>query len=260
MYTSIIHDLRASLAAWRLWTLLGWLEVRQRYARSSVGPFWLTISMGVLIASIGLVYGTLFGQKMSDYLPFLSVSLVMWAVFSQTVSDGSTAYINSSAYIRQVANPKLIYVLQVVWRNIIILGHNFVIILLLLVIFGVKSWATLPLFIPALAIYLLNATWIAMVVGLLSARFRDLPQIVAALLQVAFYITPIIFRPNALNRFSFIVKLNPLAYLIDLVRAPLIGQVPDAGTWCLTIGMAIIGWLGALLLTGRYLKRIPYWV
>jgi lipopolysaccharide transport system permease protein len=131
---------------------------------------------------------------------------------------------------------------------------------LLLVVFGVKDWLALPLFIPALVIFILNAMWIAMLAGLLSARFRDLPQIIAALMQVAFYVTPIIYRPDALKRFSFIVEWNPLAYLIDLVRAPLIGQVPDTLTWIITIGMAVLGWIIALLVTGRYLKRIPYWV
>ena len=260
MFTFALVDLKQSITSWRLWTLLGWLEVRQRYARSRVGPFWLTISMGVVIGSIGVVYGTLFGQKMSDYLPFLAISLVMWNAFAQTVQEGSVAYINSGTYIRQASTPKLIYMLQVVWRNLVVLAHNFIIVVLLLAIFGVKSWEALPLFIPALVIYVLNALWIAMLAGLLSARFRDLPQIIGALIQIAFYITPIIYRPNALHRFSFIVEWNPLAYLIDLVRAPLNGQVPDAMTWGVTIGMLVIGWPLALALTGRYLKRIPYWV
>lgn len=260
MLNSIFDDLRASLASWRLWTLLGWLEVRQRYARSLVGPFWLTISMGVMIASIGLVYGTLFGQNMSDYLPFLSSGLVMWTLFAQTVNEGSNAYIASSTYIRQAATPKLLYVLQVVWRNVVILAHNIVIVLALFVLFGVRNWDVLPLFVPALLIYLLNVTWIAMVAGLLSARFRDLPQIVSALIQVAFYVTPIMYRPDALNRFSWIVRFNPLSYLIEVVRAPLIGQAPSALAWGITIGMAVVGWIVALLLTARYLKRIPFWV
>jgi lipopolysaccharide transport system permease protein len=87
-----------------------------------------------------------------------------------------------------------------------------------------------------------------------------LPQIVAALMQIAFYITPIIYRPNALTRFSFIVDLNPLAHLIELVRAPLIGEWPSATTWGVAVGLAVAGWLFALGLTGRYLKRISYWV
>ncbi|PYE16633.1 lipopolysaccharide transport system permease protein [Paraburkholderia silvatlantica] len=260
MLTLALADLKQSIVSWRLWTLLGWLEIRQRYARSRVGPFWLTISMGVMIGSLGVVYGTLFGQNMREYLPFLAASLVMWGLFSQTVQDGSVAYINSGSYIRQMATPKLIYMLQVVWRNLIVMTHNAVIILALLVIFGVKDWATLPLFIPGLLLYLLNILWIAMLAGLLSARFRDLPQIIGALLQVAFYVTPIIFRPNALNRFQFIVEWNPLAYLLDLVRGPLIGQAPSALTWGVTGGMAVVGWTLALWFTGRYAKRIPYWI
>ncbi|HGO6126762.1 MULTISPECIES: ABC transporter permease [Burkholderia] len=255
-----LADLKQSIASWRLWTLLGWLEIRQRYARSRLGPFWLTISMGVMISSLGVVYGTLFGQKLSEYLPYLASSIVLWGLFSQTVQDGSVAYINSSSYIRQMATPKLIYILQVVWRNLIVLVHNFVIIVALLLIFGVKNWETLPMFIPGLFLFILNALWIAMVAGLLSARFRDLPQIIGALLQVAFYVTPIIFRPDALTRFAFIVEWNPLAYLIDVVRGPLIGHMPSALTWGVVIGMAAIGWPLALLLTGRFLKRIPYWV
>jgi lipopolysaccharide transport system permease protein len=260
MFKSASADLRQSLTSWRLWTLLGWLEVRQRYARSRVGPFWLTISMGVMIGSIGVVYGTLFGMSMRDYLPFLSISLVMWTTFAQTVQEGSLAYINSGTYIRQAATPKLIYILQVVWRNLVILAHNFLIVLVLLIIFGVKSWATLPIFIPALVVYMLNAMWIAMLAGLLSARFRDLPQIIAALIQIAFYVTPIIYRPDALKRFSFIVEYNPLAHLVELVRSPLIGQAPSDLTWIVTIGMAVVGWPFALAMTGRFLKRIPYWV
>ncbi|MGY3041535.1 lipopolysaccharide transport system permease protein [Rhodanobacter sp. TND4EL1] len=253
-------DLKQSIASWRLWMLLGWIEIRQRYARSRVGPFWLTISMGVVIASIGVVYGTLFGQKMSEYLPYLAASLVSWGMFASTVQEGSTAYISNAAYIRQVATAKLIYILQVPWRNLLILAHNFVIILILLAIFGVPSWSTLPLFIPGLVILTLNATWMAMLTGLFSARFRDLPQIIASLVQVAFYVTPIMYRPEALTRFSFLVRFNPLTYLLDVVRQPLLGQVPPMQTYMLTIGMAVIGWLLALAVTNRFLKRIPYWI
>lgn len=260
MFNLIFADLKQSIASWRLWTLLGWLEIRQRYARSRVGPFWLTISMGVMIGSMSVVWGALFGVKLSEYLPFLSIGLVMWTIFAQTVQEGSLAYINSATFIRQAATPKLIFVFQVLWRNLVILAHNFIIVLLLLLVFGVKSWSALPLFLPALVLYLANALWVAMIAGLLSARFRDLPQIIAALIQIAFYVTPIIYRPESLTRFRFVVDFNPLAYLIELVRAPLIGQEPTLSTWLIAIGLAVVGWTFALAMTGRYLKRIPYWV
>ena len=255
-----LDDLNESLHRWRLWTLLGWLEIRQRYARSRVGPFWLTISMGVVIGSIGLVYGTLFNQQLSDYLPYLAVSLVIWNLFTSTIQEGSNAYINNSAYIRQVATPKFIYILQVSWRNILIFLHNSAIIVILLLCFGVKRWSTLWLFLPGLVILQLNATWAAALSGLLSARYRDFPQIVASLMQVAFYITPIMYREESLTRYALIVQLNPLAYLIDIVRLPLLGETPSAVIWLFCLAIAAIGWCVTLMMTNRYLNRIAYWV
>jgi lipopolysaccharide transport system permease protein len=257
---SVIKDFAESILSWRLWTLLGWLEVRQRYSRSSLGPFWLTISMAVMIASVGLVYGALFHMNLSEYLPFLSAGIIMWSLFSTITSDGSMAYINSATFIRQAATPKLLFILQVVWRNSVIFAHNIIIVVVLLAIFGVKSWIALLYFLPALLIYLINAAWVATLVSLVSARFRDLPQVIAALLQVAFYVTPIMYRPTALKQYAWIVKWNPLSYLLDLVRGPLTGEIPAPMTWIVSCALALVGWPIALWVTNRYLKRIPYWV
>ncbi|SFW26870.1 ABC transporter permease [Nitrosovibrio sp. Nv17] len=260
MFPTALRDLSASLAAWRLWSLLGWLEIRQRYARSQLGPFWLTISMGVIVGTIGLVYGTLFGQDMENYLPMLGIGLVFWSLLVSIINEGCTAYISSSGYIRQTSTPKLLFMLQVGWRNILIFMHNFLIVIVLLTVFGSKDWATFPLFIPGLMLFILNALWMGQVVGIISARFRDLPQIVASLLQVAFYVTPILFPPGMLDRHRWVLDYNPFAYLLDLVREPLIGHAPSLATWMIGGTMAATGWLLALALTERCLKRIPYWI
>ncbi len=146
------------------------------------------------------------------------------------------------------------------WRNFIIFLHNILIVVLVLAIYGIRSWATLPLFLPGVAILILNALWMATAASLLSARFRDLPQIVMALMQVLFYVTPILFHGSMLKKHAWIVTFNPLAYLIDLVRQPLTGETPALLTWAVGIGMAVLGWGFALVLTGRYHKRIPYWL
>lgn len=253
-------DLVASIRAWRLWSLLGWLDIRQRYARSKLGPFWLTISMGVMIGAIGLVFGTLLGQNMTDYLPMLSIGLVAWTMFSTTITEGCNAYISSATYIRQVNTPRLIYLFQALWRNFIIFLHNIVIVAVVLAIFGVKSWVTMPLMLPGLILLMLNALWMAVVVGVISARFRDLPQIVNSLMMMMFYVTPIMFTTSQLKKHEWIVTYNPFAYVIEVVRGPLMGEIPAAQTWIVAGVMALVGWLIALLLTGRFHKRIPYWV
>lgn len=260
MFSIALRDLSASLAAWRLWSLLGWLEIRQRYARSKLGPFWLTISMGVIVGSIGVVYGTLFNQNIAVYLPMMGIGLVFWSLLTSIINESCMAYINSAGYIRQTVTPKLLFMLQVGWRNFMIFIHNFVIVILLLAVFGSQNWSTIPLFIPGLVLFLLNALWIGQVAGIISARFRDLPQIISSMLQMAFYVTPILFPPSMLNKHQWILDYNPFAHLLDLVRGPLTGTAPSLLTWGVTTAMAVLGWLLALALTERYLKRIPYWV
>jgi len=255
-----LSDLFSSFKMWRLWTLLGWLEIRQRYARSKLGPFWLTVSMGVLVGTLGVVYGALLGRELSEYLPMVAIGVVVWGLFSAIVSEGSSAYIQSANYIRQVKTPKLIYILQIVWKSLVIFAHNSIIIFLVLLFSGIKNIPLAFLCIPGLALLILNATWMAAFTGIMSARFRDFPQIVQALLQVAFYITPILFDAKMLGRHDWIVKYNPLAYLINIVREPLMGIYPSAVSWIVSLSMAMAGWIIVLYLTGKYHKRIPYWV
>jgi lipopolysaccharide transport system permease protein len=106
----------------------------------------------------------------------------------------------------------------------------------------------------------INAAWMAAFSGLVSARFRDFPQIVQSLLQVAFYITPVIFDGKMLGKFYWIAKYNPLAHLVSLVRDPLMGINPHMTSWLLVSLMAILGWGMVLYFFGKYHKRIPYWV
>lgn len=253
-------DLLRSLSMWRLWTLLGWLEIRQRYARSKLGPFWLTVSMGVLVATMGVVYGALLGRELSEYLPMVAIGVVVWALFSAIVSEGSSAFIQSANYIRQVRTPRLIYILQVVWKSLVIFAHNLIIIFLVILFSGMENVTLAFLCIPGLILLILNASWMAAFAGLISARFRDFPQIVQSLLQVAFYVTPILFDAKMLGKHDWIVKYNPLSYLMNIVREPIMGANPSALSWIVALTMAMAGWIIVLYLTGKYHKRIPYWV
>ncbi len=253
-------DLKKTIVMWRLWTLLGWLEIRQRYARSKLGPFWLTISMGILVGTMGVVYGTLFGQNLSEYLPRLAIGIVVWNLFSSIVIECSNVYISSHSYIKQIPAPKLIYVFQVIWRNLAIFLHNSVIVVLVLFLFDIKNFQLALISIFSLLLLIINAAWIGAIFGIISARFRDFPQIVNSSLQVLFYITPIIFERRMLGSFDWIAKYNPLAHLIDLTREPLMGVLPGLESWFVVMTMATVGWSLLLYFIGKYGNRIPFWV
>src|SRR5690606_6277438 len=122
--------------------------------------------------------------------------------------------------IKQLPIPLFVHVLRVVWRNIIILGHNFIIFPLVLLFFGKPiGWVAL-LSIPGLFLIVLNVTWVSLILGILCTRFRDLPQMVSSVLQVLFYITPIMWMPALLpNRAgTHWLQYNPIYHLLEIFR------------------------------------------
>ncbi|WP_439271210.1 ABC transporter permease [Pseudochrobactrum sp. HB0163] len=255
-----LTDLLNSLAHFRLWLMLGWLEIRQRYVRSRIGPFWMTISMGVMITSLGVVYGNLFGAELRDYLPALAVGFVFWGFISGTISEGCNSYVAAGAYLKQVPLNRAVFCLQTLWRNLIIFAHNAVIILIVLIYFGYDFYSEIYLFIPGFLLLLWNLLWISTLLATICARYRDLHQIVASILQVFFYITPILFKRNMLEQYPLLIELNPFAHFLEIVRSPLLGQPVPALSWIFSLSAAIIGTLICLWFHGRYRARIPYWV
>jgi lipopolysaccharide transport system permease protein len=241
---------------------LGWQDVKQRYRRSKLGPFWLTISMGILIGVLGLVFGGIFNTPLQEFLPFLAIGLIVWTYIFTVINEGCTAFVSSEAAIKQLPLPMFLHVMRVIWRNVVILGHNVVIIpVVFLVFFRPVEW-TMLLAIPGLVLTTLILAWIALLAGVLCTRYRDLSQIVASILQIAFYMTPIIWMPSMLSgRRGFIfLDINPFYHLVEVIRAPLLGTVPTATNWLVSIGMVVLGWAITLLVYGRYKNRISYWL
>lgn len=257
-----IADLKRSRQKLYLALMLGWQDIRQRYRRSKLGPFWLTISMGVMIGMIGIVFGQVLSTPMQEYLPFLATGIILWTCFSTGVMEGSTAFIDAQGMIRQLDLPLSLYPIRVLWRNVVICAHNVIILPLVFIVVG--RGITLDIFwlIPGFVLFLWNMLWVSLLLGTFCTRFRDMPQIVNSLMQVFFYVTPIIWMPNALNPRSanLLVEPNPVYHLLQIVRAPILGQAPTSMNWIVSIGVALLGSLFALWFFGKYKKRIAYWL
>src|SRR4030095_1787042 len=128
-------DLREGFTNVPVWGMLGWQEIRQRYRGSTLGPFWLTISTGAMISGMGPLYGRLFNQDISSYFPYMAVSFVIWALIAGLVNESCAAFISTESIIKQIKLPFSVYVLRLVWKNLIIFAHNFLIIVAVLLIF-----------------------------------------------------------------------------------------------------------------------------
>jgi ABC-type polysaccharide/polyol phosphate export permease len=256
------EDVQLAIRRFDLAGTLGWQDVKQRYRRSKLGPFWLTISMGVMIGALGAVFGGIFNTPMREFLPFLAIGIILWVYISTVISEGCTAFISSDAIIKQLPLPLFLHVLRVIWRNAVILAHNVVIIPILFLLFFKPLELVAFLAIPGLLLSTLTLAWVALLAGVLCTRYRDLTQIVVSVLQIAFYMTPIIWMPSLLSgRRSFVfLEMNPFYHLIEVVRAPLLGSAPTMTNWAVSIGLAVVGWIVTLWVYGKYKNRISYWL
>ena len=260
--TVALSDMAAAARRYPLVGMLGWQDVRQRYRRSALGPFWLTISMAIMIGTMGIVFGQIFKAPLTEFLPFLSVGTILWSFISSIVSEGCTGFIAAEGIVKQLPIPLFVHILRMIWRNILILGHNIVIFPLVLLAVGKPLGLVAFISIPGFILLVVNLTWIALILGVICSRYRDLPQIVGSIIQVVFYLTPIMWMPNLLPDRAglYLLDLNPAFHLLEIVRSPLLGQLPTMTNWVVSLSLALIGWAMALTIYGRYKRRIAYWL
>jgi ABC-type polysaccharide/polyol phosphate export permease len=243
--------------------MLAWQDSRQAYRRSAIGPFWLTIGMSVQIVTMGFVFGVIFKTELAEYIPFLATSIIFWGLISTSINEGCMAFISSEAMIKQLSLPHFHYVVRTVWRNIVSFSHNLAILPLVLVFFWQFPGWTLIGLLPGLFLLLLNISWIVWLLGMVSARFRDMPPIISSVTTIAFYVTPVIWYPRLIENNSLshlLLGLNPVYHWLQIVRLPILGQWPTWENWGLALLSAGIGWMVTLAAYKKYKTMIAYWV
>lgn len=254
-------DFDLGLRDWRMWLLLGINDIRQRYRRSRLGQFWITMAMGTQIVSLGILYAYLFKTAAGELLPHLGASFVVWGLIGSIVIDSCSVFISAEGYVRQVPMPKSVFVHRMLVRNIIIFLHNLIILPPLFLAFGVPMGWPLLLAPLGMALILVNGMWIGLLLGTVCARFRDLPQIIASLMQVAFFLTPVIWEPKQLPpAMAWVIDLNPFEAFLEIVRAPLLGINPPVLAWETAIGITVAGFAVAIPFFARFRARIVYWL
>lgn len=252
-------DIVNSLKNWRLWTTLGWHDIRLRYRRSMLGPLWITISMAVMIYTLGMVYSYLFKADISSYFPHLACGILIWNFFSTTTMEFVDGFVESAHLIKQIKLPFSTYILRILTRNFYIFLHNLIAVVPILI-----YYKTVPhplAVICGLSLFIVIGFVYGMALAMLGSRYRDIKQLVQSLLQVIFYLTPIMWMPTMLpERFQILIKLNPAQQMIQLIRSPLLGEFPSLYTCCYNLGLFTFGISLLLFLLKKGRHRIAFWV
>lgn len=255
-----LEDLEGGFARWRLAWALARGDITHRYRGSVLGPFWLTISTGVMLTALGILYAKLFKMDVASYLPWLSVSLIVWAVISQVVTDATTSLTGAEGVIRQMPLPYTVHALRVVFRNAVVAAHNLPLIFVVFAVFGVTPSWTVVLAIPGLLLLGVAGFAASIFLGMICARFRDIPPIVGSVMQIAFFVSPVIWKPEMVGHWEPYLPINPFFALMETVRAPLMGTTGGIVVW-----LTAVFWTGALaalawVFFSRFRGRIAFWV
>lgn len=260
-YDVAIADIFESTLNWRMWGRLGWQEVKRRYRRTSIGPFWTTISLGIFTVTLGVLWAQLWKQDPKTYLPFLTTGMLAWVMVQTIITEGCATFTSGENIIKSLRFSYVIFSWSIVWRNVIVFLHNFVIYIAIVIYADVPvTWNSLLVF-PGLLLISINGVWVATLLGVLCARFRDIQQVIASILQISMFITPIFWAPNQLGaRFSKFVDFNILFHFVDIIRSPLLGRAPAILSWEVAIAATVLGWACTLFMYSRFRQRLPYWL
>lgn len=259
-HSSAIRDLFSAIQLRRIWLTLAWSDISQRYRRSTIGPFWITISTALMVVIIGPLYGSLFGQKLHDFYPYVATGIVLWGLVSGILNETCQSFIASESFIKELSLPFSLYVFRVVWRNLIIFGHNILALIPLLFWFGKGDGVLSFLWVPGIFFIALNGALVGVFLATICTRFRDLPLIVQNILQIAIFVTPIMWPAGMLKQYAFVAELNPIYHFIESVRNPLLGVKVDATVWIVLALFTALNFLLALYVLQKYKRRIPYWL
>lgn len=253
-------DFLKSILNFERWSTLAWFEIKGKYRRSAIGPWWIVIINLISIGSLGAIGSALFNLKFFDFIPLVASGMLAWTLLATIVNE-STMIFPMYGHVIQNLNVNLFdVILQSVFKNFIIFLHNLLAVVALLLVCSVPINLNTLMFIPAVLIIFLNATFVIIILGFLATRFRDVAQLVTTTMTIVFFVTPVMWDKAMIHKYKFIVYLNPFAHFIELMRAPLLGNPVEIDHYIYAFAFTIILATLANFIYKRYSLRLVYWL
>lgn len=255
-------DIGRGLRSTPIWWTLTRQAIRSQYRRTYLGPWWMTIQMIIFVGGLSLLFGILLGQDLKEFVPYVACGFIGFSWMTGMIQGGATSITGNASAIKTTPGPLSIYALRNFAGNTIQFIHDAIVIVAVIIVFQVTVTASL-LFVPlALFAIALNGIAVSLWLGPLVARYRDVGQIVTSIVRVLFFFTPVFWVASDLSNRQLVLLSgwNPLTYLLELFRTPLLGETPSSIT---LIGVAIITVVNVtigIVHFSRTRDRIAYWV
>jgi lipopolysaccharide transport system permease protein len=255
-----LEEIRLGLTSHEQWLYMAVQDIKLRYRRSMIGPWWVTISTGVMVMMLGFLWSHIFGTDLENYLPFFAVGFVFWGWMSSQMLDAAGGFFQFGGVIKQVKLPLPIFTLRLSVRQCIVLLHNSIIIALVLLLVGHGFTLTSLIAIPNLILIQLNLTLLSIVITIFCTRYQDMTQVVNVGTQIIFFFTPILWQVETLKNRTYLAEMNPIYHWIEMVRAPLLGHMPTMSNYLWSTASLVLLFGLAAYYLGRYRSRIAYWL
>lgn len=259
--TKLFRDAYKAAGLWRVWIFLGVQDIKSRFRRSFIGPLWILLNMAFFVGGAGVVYGLMFGQPMADFLPFLTLGFVIWGFILSSFIEAGNAFVNAEGYIKQFSYPKQIYLMRALVGYVVIFLIGLSAIIPLQLFFQRFSLIGWLMALPGIFVLLLAALGHITICAYVGTRFRDLPHALGGILQVLFFVTPIMFPIKVLKdrHLDFVYQFNPLYYLIDIVRHPIMeSSFAPTQNYLFAGGYVAAIWITATLIARVLDRRVVF--
>jgi len=258
-FTDGLRAIRTGFLDYPLWGRVAWIEIKQSYHGSVLGPFWVTLTSALMSAGLGVAYAKIFGVPVAEYLPYVAVGLVVWGTLSSMINEGSQVFVSAAFIMKQVNVPLAGFIFKSVLRNIILFFFRFLVLIPIAAIFAITPTWLMLLAIPGMALTFFAAIWVMLFLGTISVRFRDFGQLSSAMLTFVFFMTPIFWKTEQLGEYAVLLNLNPFYHFIVIVREPLLGSVPPLFNYLVCLGIILVMFVLSVAVFAKAKRRIPYW-
>jgi len=255
-----LTDILYGLSKWRLWTALAFNDIRMRYKKSWIGIGWVALSTSLFLAAKIFIFSNFSAQPLGFFAVYLATGFMVWRFMSSVVMESTSVYFSAAGWIKSEPIPYSTYIFQLVYRNFITLLYSSLPVIVTLIIFQTFTLKFAITFFPVILIYLLNAVWVGMILGVVCGRFRDLAHLIQTAMQIMFFLTPVIWVASDVGKLANFVRWNPLAHFLAIFRDPLLYSEYPVLSWQVVGGITVVGWIAAIFVHARFRKQVVFWI
>ena len=255
------YDLLDASKSWRVWSTLAKFDIIKRYKRSFLGPWWITLTMAILILGIGILYSQLFKLDFKNYLLYLSINFTIWAFMRDSILESCQILIEAKTLLLNEKWNILIFTFRVVYKNFLIFLHNIIIFIFLGVfLFDQLSIIHVLMSISAIAFLIIFLLPVCILCSIINTRFRDFYMIMSNIMQLLFFLSPILFKKELLTSLDWLLYINPLALFLLMINEPILANQFNFSYLIYLTSYFIVCTFFAAFIFSRYKNKITYWL